>query len=155
MKKLNLPAFDATIKQEDGQNKILDVVRRRYVALTPEEWVRQHVIHYFHYFLGVPYTLMAVEKGFRVGQLQKRFDVAVYTRAGKAVMLVECKAPGVPIKQEVFDQIARYNLEMQVDYLFLTNGMTHYGGRMDYHNQTFRFIENLPEYAQMTEEHNA
>ncbi|MCF8230824.1 MAG: type I restriction enzyme HsdR N-terminal domain-containing protein [Bacteroidales bacterium] len=152
MQRLNLPDFEANIIKENGQEKILDRVRRKYVTLTPEEWVRQHVIHYFANFLGVPYTLMAVEKAFTIGSVSKRFDIAVYSKKNKPVLLSECKSPDVRINQKAFDQAAVYNMKLHVDYLFVTNGLTHFGGRVDYRKQRFDFIESLPDYYQMIDD---
>ena len=149
MQRLNLPEFEANIIKEDGQEKIMDIVRKKYVALTPEEWVRQHVIHYFRNYLDVPYTLMAVEKAFTIGNVSKRFDIAVYTNKKKPVLLSECKSPDVPIKQKVFDQAAIYNMKLHVDYLFVTNGLTHFGGKIDYQNRRFHFLKALPDYYEM------
>ncbi|MCF8308372.1 MAG: type I restriction enzyme HsdR N-terminal domain-containing protein [Bacteroidales bacterium] len=149
MQRLNLPEFEANIIKEKGQEKIMDIVRKKYVALTPEEWVRQHVIHYFGNYLNVPYTLMAVEKAFTIGNVSKRFDIAVYTSKKKPVLLSECKSPDVPISQKVFDQAAVYNMKLHVDYLFVTNGLTHFGGKIDYQNQRFKFLNALPDYNEM------
>lgn len=149
MQRLNLPEFETNIIEEEGQKKIMDIVRKKYVALTPEEWVRQHVIHYFRNYLEVPYTLMAVEKAFTIGNVSKRFDIAVYTNKKKPVLLSECKSPDVPISQKVFDQAAVYNMKLHVDYLFVTNGLTHFGGKIDYQNQRFKFLKTLPDYFEM------
>ena len=151
MRRLNLPEPEVSVIAEQGEYKILDIIRKKYVALTPEEWVRQHVIHYFKSTLEVPPTLMAVEKSFRIGQMTKRFDVAVYNNEGTPLLLTECKSPDVSVSQKVFDQALRYNMHLHVDYLFVTNGLEHYGGKIDYRNQTFRFIKKLPKYQDMIE----
>lgn len=151
MRKLNLPEPDLSVITEKNEYKILDIIRKKYVALTPEEWVRQHVIHYFKNTLEVPATLMAVEKSFRIGRLTKRFDIAVFSNKGTPVLLTECKSPDVSVSQKAFDQAVRYNMHLHVDYLFVTNGLEHYGGEIDYRKQTFRFIKNLPKYKDMVE----
>jgi len=151
MQKLNLPDFAFSLKKVYGQEKILDIIRKKYVVLTPEEWVRQNVIHYFKEYLGVPVTLMAVEKSFKIGNVSKRFDIAVYDPNGSPVMLTECKSPDVSISQKVFDQAARYNMRLHVHYLFITNGLSHYGGIVDYKNQAFNYIKELPLYSDMIE----
>ncbi len=135
MHKLNLPDSDIKVINDAGETKIMDIIRRKYVSCTPEEWVRQHVIHYFKNKLEVPPALMAVEKSFRIGAVTKRFDIAVYNKKAEPLLLAECKAPEVSITQKVFDQIAGYNLRLHVDYLFVTNGLEHYGGGGDYEKQ--------------------
>lgn len=125
---------------------IFDEVRRKFIALTPEEWVRQNFIKYLCEHLGYPQQLMAVEKGVDVNGIQQRADIVVYSRKGMPLMIVECKASHVPITNEVFAQAARYNMKLKVDYLILTNGMKHYGAKLNYTDDTFSILNELPIY---------
>jgi hypothetical protein len=113
-------------KEEEGNKLIWDEVRRKYVFLTPEEWVRQHLIHYMVHQMGYPKTLIAVEKGVDVNGLKRRFDIAVYNTAGTARMIIECKAPEEPLNENVLMQIAAYNLPLKVEYLWVSNGNFNY-----------------------------
>lgn len=108
--------------EEDGRTAIFDEVRKKMVALTPEEWVRQHVLHYLIHDRAYPKSLIAVERGIELNGLQKRFDVVVFSNSGLPKMIIECKAPEEPLNDKVFEQIARYNLSLKVDYLWVTNG---------------------------------
>ena len=128
---LNLPAFDARITQRNGKNVIFDVIRRRYVALTPEEWVRQHFTHFLLKEKGYPQGLLANEVQINLNGTRKRCDTVLYNRDLTARMIVEYKAPTVEITQAVFDQITRYNMVLKVDYLIVSNGLNHYCCRMD------------------------
>ena len=123
---LNLPAFDARITQRNGKNVIFDVIRRRYVALTPEEWVRQHFTHFLLKEKGYPQGLLANEVQINLNGTRKRCDTVLYNRDLTARMIVEYKAPTVEITQAVFDQITRYNMVLKVDYLIVSNGLNHY-----------------------------
>ena len=146
MQALNLPPFDARIDTKEGKHFILDVIRRRYVALTPEEWVRQHFVHYLITYKGFPRTLMANEVQLSLNGTKKRCDTVLYKRDLTAQMIVEYKAPDVKITQAVFDQIGRYNLVLHVDYLVVSNGLSHYCCRMDYEHNTYRFLPDIPAY---------
>ena len=146
MLSLNLPAFDAKIVQRDGKTVIFDMLRRRYVALTPEEWVRQHFVHYLVERKGYPPSLMANEVQLALNHTKKRCDTVLYKRDLTAQMIMEYKAPDVKITQAVFDQIGRYNLVLHVDYLVVSNGLCHYCCRMDYEHNTYRFLPDIPAY---------
>lgn len=146
MQALNLPPFDARIDTKEGKHFILDVIRRRYVALTPEEWVRQHFVHYLITYKGFPRTLMANEVQLSLNGTKKRCDTVLYKRDLTAQMIIEYKAPDVKITQAVFDQIGRYNLVLHVDYLVVSNGLCHYCCRMDYEHNTYRFLPDIPAY---------
>lgn len=146
MQALNLPPFDARIDTKEGKHFILDVIRRRYVALTPEEWVRQHFVHYLIAYKGFPRTLMANEVQLSLNGTKKRCDTVLYKRDLTAQMIMEYKAPDVKITQAVFDQIGRYNLVLHVDYLVVSNGLCHYCCRMDYEHNTYRFLPDIPAY---------
>lgn len=131
-------------KKEGDQQFIFDIVRKKFVALTPEEWVRQHWIHYLIEEAKYPRSLIAVEMNITVNQLSKRCDIVVYDRGGKPFLIVECKSPDVKISQKVFDQIARYNLTLQVKYLIVSNGKQHFGCDIDFEKRSYEFIERLP-----------
>lgn len=143
---LNLPGYDTKISSKDGKPTIFDLLRRCYVALTPEEWVRQHFIHFLIEHCNYPATLMGNEVGLTLNGTKKRCDTVVYDRNLKPRIIIEYKAPTVKINKEVFSQIARYNLVLKVDYLIISNGIQHYCCRMDYEKNSFEFIANIPEY---------
>ena len=109
-------------EEKDGKKYIFDVVRKKFVFLSPEEWVRQHIIHYLIDDRGVSKSLLAVERGIELNGLKKRFDIVVFSNSGKPKMIIECKAPNEKLSETVFEQIARYNLSLNVDYLWVTNG---------------------------------
>jgi hypothetical protein len=121
---LKYPRFDIRLK-EGGKDKLLvfDAVRRKWLQLTPEEWVRQHVVNYFIHHFNYPASLISLEKEIELNGLKKRYDVVVYTKQLKPFMIVECKAPGVELSPEVLDQASRYNLTLNVEYVFITNGL--------------------------------
>lgn len=149
MLSLNLPAFDTKIATRDGKNVIFDVIRRRYVALTPEEWVRQHFVHFLIAHKGYPSALMANEVLLNLNGTKKRCDTVLYARDLSARMIVEYKAPHIEITQAVFDQIARYNIVLKVDYLVVSNGMQHYCCCLDYAKQSYTFLQDIPEYGSL------
>ena len=127
---LNLPAFDAKIVVRDGKRSIFDVIRRRYVALTPEEWVRQHFIHFLIESKGYPARLIAVEKEIQVCGMKRRFDLVCYDRQAVPYLIVECKAPSVVLSQAVFDQAFQYNLSIAARFVAITNGCLHFCGEI-------------------------
>ena len=135
MIKLNLPPYPARVTEDQGKAKILDVLRRRYVALTPEEWVRQHFVHYLIEHKHYPAALLANEVRLTIGDKSVRADSVLYDASLHARMIVEYKAPHIPITQKVFDQISVYNLLLHVDYLVVSNGMQTYICKMDYAHQ--------------------
>ncbi|MDO4165275.1 MAG: type I restriction enzyme HsdR N-terminal domain-containing protein [Bacteroides sp.] len=149
MLSLNLPTFDAKIATRNGKNVIFDVIRRRYVALTPEEWVRQHFVHYLFAHKGYPQALMANEVQLHLNGTKKRCDTVLYKRDLTAKMIVEYKAPDVEITQKVFDQITRYNIVLRVDYLVVSNGLQHYCCRMDYERNSYTFLKDIPDYQDL------
>ena len=147
MLSLNLPVFDTKIATRSGKNVIFDVIRKRYVALTPEEWVRQHFVHFLIAHKGYPSTLIANEVFLRLNGTQKRCDTVLYRRDLTARMIVEYKAPHIEITQAVFDQISRYNMVLKVDYLVVSNGVQHYCCQMNYKKQNYLFLEDIPDYS--------
>ena len=149
MLSLNLPAFDAKIAARNGKNVIFDVIRRRYVALTPEEWVRQHFVHFLLAHKGYPQPLMANEVQVQLNGTKKRCDTVLYRRDLTARMIVEYKAPEIEITQKVFDQITRYNMVLKVDYLIVSNGLQHYCCHIDYEHNSYTFLQDIPEYQNL------
>jgi hypothetical protein len=146
---LNLPGIEFKARTVANQQQIFDPVRRKYVALTPEEWVRQHFVHYLIAHLKVPMSHIAVEKSLRVNHLAKRADIVIFKGGLKPILAVECKAPSVEINEEVFYQVLRYNMALKVDYLVLTNGLRHIYCKVNYEDQKAIFIEDLPFYDQL------
>lgn len=144
MRALNLPSYSFKLKESSGKVQILDELRKKYVVLTPEEWVRQHIVQYLIQEKKYPSSLIAVEIGLKYNQLQKRADVLVYDRQGAPLLLVECKAPEVKITQDVFHQIAVYNMSFKVKYLLVTNGMDHFICEMDYTTNSYQFLKEIP-----------
>lgn len=144
MQTLNLPSYTFKIKQNGLRTQIFDAIRKKYVVLSPEEWVRQNFLQYLIQDKKYPASLIAVEAGLKYNQLQKRMDVLVYDKQGCAHLMVECKAPEVKITQDAFDQIARYNMVFKVKYLIVTNGIHHFCCLMDYDTNTYRYLEQIP-----------
>ena len=149
MYELNLPKYGIKIANENGHLTIFDVLRRKYVALTPEEWVRQHFVHYLIGHKGYPQTLMANEIQLAIGNKKLRCDSVLYDRSLKPRMIIEYTAPTVNITQKVFDQITVYNMLLHVDYLVVSNGIKHYCCQMDYDNQKYLFLEDIPDYQEI------
>ena len=146
MYELNLPPYPIKLQEKDGKRMILDFLRRKYVALTPEEWVRQHFVHYLIEHKGYPQMLMANEVEFKVGDKRLRCDSVLYNNVLQPRMILEYKAPNVTLTQRVFDQISVYNLLLHVDYLVVSNGIHHYCCKMDYDLQKYLFLEDIPDY---------
>ena len=149
MSELNLPPFEQKIQMRDGHPAIFDILRRKYVALTPEEWVRQHFVHYLTEHKGYPPTLLANEVELCIGEKRLRCDTVLYTRELQPRMIIEYKASTVTITQRVFDQIASYNLMLQADYLVVSNGLQHYCCKLDKEHQKFLFLEQIPNYENL------
>jgi predicted type IV restriction endonuclease len=143
---LNLPTFELKMKDDGTKKSIFDVIRRKYVALTPEEWVRQHFVHYLMEQLGYPQELLANEVEVSLNGMSRRCDTVLYNRDLKARMIVEYKAPSIPITQNVFNQIMRYNMVLHVDYLVVSNGIDHYCCKMDYSTNSYTFLTEIPKY---------
>jgi len=146
---LNFPAIDARTKAEGKRTLIFDSIRKKYVALTPEEWVRQHLIHYLITEKGFPATLISVETPLKYARVDKRSDVLAYDRTGQPLMLAECKAPEVAITQKVFEQIAVYNLTLQAPCLMVTNGLQHYCLSAANDSSSACFLNDVPIYEDL------
>ena len=146
MIQLNLPPYEHRIHQEDESMLIFDSIRRRYVALTPEEWVRQHFVHYLIDVLGYPQPLMQNEVALRLGETSKRCDTLLYDKALRPQMILEYKAPHVALTETVLQQIVRYNYVLRVPYLVLSNGLDHLVCRIDYDTMSYTFLSEFPSY---------
>jgi hypothetical protein len=149
LQKLNLPAYQFKFQNKEDRVELFDVVRKKFVALTPEEWVRQHFIQYLINQKGFPPSLMQLEKPLNYNQLDKRSDIVVYDKTAQPMVLVECKSPQVAITQDTFDQIARYNFSLKVRYLIVTNGINHFCCQMNYETSSYSFIEQIPLYKEL------
>ena len=149
MQQLNLPEYAFRIKTEDGKTMIFDAIRRKFVALTPEEWVRQNFIEYLKTEKNYPASLMAVEKQITINQLQRRFDLLVYSRTHQPCLSAEFKAPDVKITQDVFDQVVRYNMALKVAGIIVSNGLQHFACKMDYANNTYSYLREIPGYGEL------
>jgi hypothetical protein len=148
--KLNLPGMEARTRAGDGgRPEIFDPVRKKFVRLTPEEWVRQHFLHFMTGYLGYPPSLVAVEAAIRYNRMVRRFDILAYRSGGIPALVVECKAPSVRITQDVFDQAAMYNMTLKVGYLAVTNGLEHFACRIDHEKQTYAFLPEMPTFESL------
>lgn len=149
MQTLNLPPYNISIRKNGSRDQIFDILRRKFVALTPEEWVRQHFVHYLVEHKGYPATLLANEVPLHVGDKTVRADSVLYDRQLHPRMIVEYKAPSIALTQKVFDQISVYNLLLHVDYLIVSNGLQTYACKMDYNNQKYLFLTDIPDYQNL------
>lgn len=148
MEKLNLPEYSFRIKEEDGKQVIFDSIRKKFVALTPEEWVRQNFIQYLKTEKKYPESLMAVEKQIVVNHNPRRFDLLIYLRNGQPLLIAEFKAPDVKISQETFDQVVRYNMALRVERVVVSNGLQHFACEVDYKNNTYSYLHEIPEFCE-------
>lgn len=146
MQQLRFPTYDFRLKSSENKVRIFDVVRKKFVLLQPEEWVRQHVLHQLIFDKGYPESYIKVEKQLMVNKLQKRYDIVLYNREGQIHLLVECKAPNIKITQRSFDQIARYNMQLKATYLMVTNGLEHFYCQMDYKAEKYIFLNDIPDF---------
>jgi hypothetical protein len=144
MQPLRFPTYQFRFKNSENKVAIFDEIRKKFVILTPEEWVRQHVVHYLVSDKNYPKSWINVEKRIKINRLIKRYDVVVFNPDGSIFLLVECKAPEIKISQQTFDQIARYNLTLKANYLMVTNGLDHYFCQLDYENERYHFLQDLP-----------
>jgi len=149
---LNLPSFEFTIKTENGKKYILDLIRKMYLALTPEEWVRQNFIAYLVQVKNFPKGLISIEKKVDVNSMNQRTDIVVYDRSANPLIIIECKSTDVKLTDKVFEQIARYNKTIKAKYLIVTNGLTHYCCKMNYKTQSWEFTTEIPDYKSISEE---
>ena len=146
MQKLNFPPYSFRFKNSENKVSIFDEIRKKFVILTPEEWVRQNVVRFLLEEKKYPKSYINVEKIIKINSLTKRYDIIVFQPNGKIFLLIECKAPEVPISQNTFDQISRYNMTLESEYLMVTNGLNHYFCQMDFENEKYLFLKELPEF---------
>lgn len=145
MQKLNFPQYTFRFKNSENKIAAFDEIRKKFVILTPEEWVRMHVVQYLISEKKYPKSLINVEKQLKIGKRIKRYDVVVFNSEGEVHIIIECKAPSVKITQETFDQIARYNMSLDAVYLMVTNGLQHFYCQLDYELEKYHFLKSLPE----------
>lgn len=150
MVELNLPEYDYKVKKrDDGSWSIWDRLRERWVALTPEEWVRQHFVEWLITDKDFPAALMGNEVSLTQNGISRRCDTVVGDRTGQPLVIVEYKAPSINITQKVFDQIVRYNMVLKARYLMVSNGLVHYCCQIDYEKNSYRFLEETPCYESL------
>lgn len=146
---LNLPSFDIRLQRDDEGVKIFDRLRKKFIILTPEEWVRQHFVNYLINHKGFPESLMANEIGITLNGTRRRCDTVVFDKHGSPMVIVEYKASSIVISQSTFDQIVRYNMVLHARYLIVSNGINHYCCRIDYDNMSYDFLKEVPDYADL------
>ena len=149
MLQLNLPIFQPKLKKTGEELFIFDQIRKKYLVLTPEEWVRQSFLNYLINHKGYPQSLMENEAIIKLNNMTRRCDTVVYNNQLKPLVIVEYKRPEVEINQQVFDQIVRYNIVLRVNYLIVSNGLSHFCCRMNYDNQSYSFLEDVPDYIEL------
>lgn len=148
---LSIPPASLNInKDEEGNLKVLDIVRKKFVSLTPEEWVRQHFVNWLINFKGYPVSLISNEKEIKLNDTKKRFDTVVFGRTCEPLVIIEFKAPGIEISQSTFDQIVRYNMQLKAKYLIVSNGINHYCCVINYDTGNYSFIPRIPDYIEAT-----
>ena len=146
MQKLNFPTYSFRFKNSENKRLIFDEIRKRFMVFQPEEWVRQHCVRYLIQEKKYPKSLINVEKELKVNNLRKRYDIVVFNPDGSIHLIVECKAPKIAIDQSTFDQIARYNLALKATFLMVTNGINHYYCQMDFEEERYQFLKDIPNY---------
>lgn len=146
MQKLNFPQYSFRFKSSENKTLVFDEIRKKFVVLTPEEWVRLHVVQFLLQGKNYPKSLINVEKQLKLNKTTKRYDIVVFNNDGSIFLIVECKAPSIPISQITFDQIARYNLALNASFLMVSNGLEHYYCHMDYENERYIFLKDIPNY---------
>ena len=144
-----MPDYSSVIRLNTENNTVFDSFRKKSVKLTPEEWVRQNFLFYLTNEKNYPVGLLSVEMGLNLNNLLRRCDIVAFDNMGKARVIVECKATAIKITQKTFDQIATYNLKLQVDYLIVTNGLNHYCCKMNYSDNSYQFLEEIPNYGEL------
>ncbi len=146
MQKLNFPTYTFRFKNSENKPYIFDEIRKKFVILQPEEWVRQHCVQYLIKEKKYPKSLINIEKELKINGLKKRYDIVIFNSDGSIHLIVECKSSKIAIKQDTFDQIARYNLELNATYLMVTNGLNHYYCSVDFEEERYQFLKDIPEY---------
>ena len=147
MQSLNFPVYDFRFKNSENKVHIFDPIRKKFVVLQPEEWVRQNVVQFLIHEKKYPKSLINVEKQLTVNTQNKRYDIVIYDSLGNITLLVECKSPKIKIIQETFDQIAKYNMELKAEFLMVTNGLQHFYCKMDFSKEKYTFLEQIPDFS--------
>ena len=150
--RLNFPEYKFKLQRSTDERqslKIFDIIRKKYVSLTPEEWVRQHLLHFLVNERKFPQSLVSVEKKLLINNLEKRTDIVIYSSSLKPILLAECKAPKVPLTQAVFDQASRYNMTLNVAYFLISNGLESFICRIDHPTQSYTFLKEIPTYMEL------
>jgi hypothetical protein len=146
MQKLNFPDYSFKIKSKENKPAIFSILRKKYLVLSPEEWVRQHCVNYLMTEKNFSPNLLSEERQIQMNGITKRYDIVGFKPNGSIELIVECKAGNIEITQDTFDQIARYNMALNADYLMITNGLNHYFCQMDYNDETYIFLDHLPSH---------
>lgn len=149
MRELNFPTYDFKVKREADKLQIFDRIRKKWIILLPEEWVRQHVIWFLIEEKKYPESLIAVEKSLKINQLTKRYDIVLYNKSAKPIMTIECKAPEVKIDEKTLEQALRYNSVIKAPYILLTNGLDTYCGKINFSNASFSYLNDIPTYTEI------
>lgn len=144
---MNFPVYSFRFKNSENKVSIFDEIRKKFIILTPEEWVRQHTVQFLLHEKKYPKSYLNVEKVIKLNEITKRYDIVVFRPDGSLFLLIECKAPEVKITQDTFDQIARYNMKLKAEYLMVTNGLNHYFCQMDFDKEAYVFLEELPSFG--------
>ncbi|MGB5436477.1 MAG: type I restriction enzyme HsdR N-terminal domain-containing protein [Maribacter sp.] len=147
MQRLDFPVYDFRFKNSENKVYIFDVIRKKFVVLQPEEWVRQNAVQFLLHEKKYPKSLINVEKQITVNNIKKRYDIVVFDTMGDIALLVECKSPQIAITQATFDQIARYNMQLNAKYLMVTNGLQHFYCKMDYEVENYVFLKHIPDFS--------
>ncbi len=147
MQSLNFPVYDFRFKNSENKVHIFDTIRKKFVVLQPEEWVRQNVVQFLIHQKKYPKSLINVEKQLTVNTLKKRYDIVIFDSLGNITLLVECKSPKITVNQETFDQIAKYNMHLKAEFLMVTNGLRHFYCKMDYSKEKYTFLEQIPDFS--------
>ena len=147
MQSLNFPAYDFRFKNSENKVHIFDPIRKKFVVLQPEEWVRQNVVQFLIHEKKYPKSLINVEKQLTVNTLKKRYDIVIFDSLGNITLLVECKSPKITVNQETFDQIAKYNMQLKAEFLMVTNGLQHFYCKMDFNKEKYTFLEQIPDFS--------
>ena len=147
MQSLNFPVYDFRFKNSENKVHIFDTIRKKFVVLQPEEWVRQNVVQFLIHEKKYPKSLINVEKQLKVNTLKKRYDIVIFDSLGNITLLVECKSPKITMNQETFDQIAKYNMQLKAEFLMVTNGIQHFYCKMDFSKEKYTFLEQIPDFS--------
>lgn len=148
---LQLPSFPFSLQEKNGKVFIFDCIRKKYVTLTPEERVRQHIVRFLSEYRGYPISLMSIEMPFKVARMKKRSDIIVFNNELQPLMLVECKAPEITLNDKVFDQASVYNLQIKAPYILISNGVMHYCLEFDGATQKYQFLFDIPLYKELAQ----